>query len=150
MNRYIVKKKATPGGMKPEHRLPPMIFGSILMPLGLFLYGWSAERRLPWIVPVLGTALTGFGLSVTNISLYSYLVDAFSIYAASAVAASVVVSCIAGALLPMVGPPLFAQLGYGWGTSVLAFIAMIFIPVPIFLMKYGERARNQSRFKVVL
>ena len=112
-------------------------------------YGWSAEYRLPWIIPILGTALVSMALSVTNISLYSYLVDAFSIYAASAVSASVVASCIAGAILPMAGPELFARLGVGWGTSVLAFTAMIFIPVPIFLMKYGERARNYSRFKVV-
>lgn len=149
MNRYIVKKKATSEGMKPEHRLPPMVFGSISMPLGLLLYGWSAEYRLPWIVPVIGTALVAVGLSVTNISLYSYLVDAFAIYAASAVSACVMASCIAGALLPMAGPSLYAHLGVGWGTSVLAFISMIFIPVPIFLMKYGERARKNSKFKVV-
>ncbi|PQE19942.1 MFS transporter protein [Rutstroemia sp. NJR-2017a BVV2] len=149
MDRYIQKKKITPGGMKPEHRLPPMIIGSICMPLGFFLYGWSAEYKLPWIVPVLGTALIAGSLSVTNISLYSYLVDAFSIYAASAVSACVVLSCIAAALLPMAGPSLYAHLGVGWGTSVLAFISMAFIPVPIFLMRYGQRARSHSKFQVI-
>jgi MFS family permease len=94
MDRYIQKKKTTPGGMKPEHRLPPMIIGSISMPLGFFLYGWSAEYKLPWIVPVLGTAPIAGSLSVTNISLYSYLVDAFSIYAASAASASVVLRAL--------------------------------------------------------
>jgi MFS family permease len=150
MDRYIVAKKATTGGMNPEHRLPPMIVGSISMPAGLLLYGWGAQYKLPWIVPVLGTGFIGIGLSVTTISVNSYLVDAFSIYAASAVAASVVSSCIAGALLPMAGPSLYAHLGIGWGNSVLAFTAMAFIPVPILLMKFGERARNYSKFEVVL
>lgn len=148
MDRHIVAKKATPGGMKPEHRLPPMIVASIAMPIGLFLYGWGTQFKLPWIVPVLGTGFVGISLSVTTISVNSYLVDAFSIYAASAVAACVVSSCIAGALLPMAGPPLYAQLGLGWGNSVLAFIAIAFIPVPLLLMKFGERARNYSKFAV--
>jgi len=99
MDRYVVAKKATPGGMKLEHRLPPMIVGSICMPAGLLLYGWGAQYWLPWIVPVLGTGLVGIGLTLTTISVNSYLVDAFSIYAASAVAASVISSCVAGASL---------------------------------------------------
>jgi hypothetical protein len=149
MNRYIVNKKATPGGMKPEHRLPPTIFGCISMPIGLLLYGWTAQYKLPWIAPIIGTAIIGMSLSITNISVFSYPVDAFSIYAASAGATTVVASCVAGAILPIADPSLFAHLGLGWGTSVLAFTAMAFIPVPILLMNYGERARNSSRFKVV-
>lgn len=148
MDRYIVAKKATPGGMKPEHRLPPMIVGSIAMPAGLFIYGWGVQNSVPWIVPVFGTGLIGIALSVTTISVNSYLVDAFSIYAASAVTASVVSSCVAGALLPIAGPSLYAHVGLGWGNSILAFIAMAFIPVPILLMKFGERARNNSKFVV--
>jgi MFS family permease len=150
MDRYVVAKKATPGGMKPEHRLPPMIVGSICMPAGLLLYGWGAQYKLPWIVPVLGTGLIGIGLTLTTVSVNSYLVDAFSIYAASAVAASVISSCVAGALLPMAGPSLYKHLGIGWGNSLLAFTAVVFIPVPVLLMRFGERARNYSKFVVVL
>ncbi|KAF4610366.1 hypothetical protein G7Y89_g15754 [Cudoniella acicularis] len=52
--------KSKEGYLKPEHRLPLMLLGSVVLPLGLFLYGWSAEKRLHWIVPLIGTGVIGF------------------------------------------------------------------------------------------
>ena len=45
---WYVKRRAArnDGVMKPEHRLPPMILGGILMPAGLFLYGWTAQAKV--------------------------------------------------------------------------------------------------------
>ena len=49
--------------MKPEYRLPLLWPGAITVPLGLFLYGWTAQYKVHWIVPILGTALLGAGVS---------------------------------------------------------------------------------------
>ena len=54
-----LKRMADGGEMKPEYRLPPLAYGGVLMPLGLFLYGWSAEYRVHWIVPIIGTTIVG-------------------------------------------------------------------------------------------
>jgi hypothetical protein len=78
----------------------------------------------------------------------TYLVDAFGVYAASAVAASTVFRSLGGALLPLAGGPMFSALGDGWGASVLAFIAVVMIPVPIAFMKYGGRIREKTFFNV--
>lgn len=51
-----------------------------------------------------------------------------------------------GALLPLAGGPMFEALGLGWGGSVLAFIAVALIPVPILFLKYGERIRWKVLF----
>lgn len=68
----IMKRKAkSPEGMKPEHRLPPMIIGALCVPVGLFWYGWSAEHRIAWIMPILGTAVFGLGLIGTLVSCSS-------------------------------------------------------------------------------
>jgi hypothetical protein len=74
-----------------------------------------------------------------------YLVQAYGRYAASAVAASKVLQSIGGAFLPLAGEPLFNKLGLGWGNSLLAFLSMLFIPVPWVLFKYGERLRTMSK-----
>jgi hypothetical protein len=74
-----------------------------------------------------------------------YLVQAYGRYAASAVAASKVLQSIGGCFLPLAGQPLFNALGLGWGNSLLAFLAMLFIPVPFILLKYGEKLRNISK-----
>lgn len=78
----------------------------------------------------------------------TYLVDAYTVYSASAVAASTVLRSLFGALLPLAGPAMYSSLGVGWGTSVLGFIAVAMIPVPFVFIFYGERIRNNNLFKV--
>ncbi len=72
-----------------------------------------------------------------------YLVDAFTVYAASALAASAVMRSVAGALLPLAGLPLYDNLGAGWGNSLLAFIALALAPTSLLLLKYGEAIRKR-------
>jgi len=146
----ILKSKSAKGEMKPEYRLPPMIPGALCIPVGLFIYGWTAEKHVFWFVPILGTSFVGLGLLATFMPIQTYLVDAFTLYAASAIAAVTVLRSLLGALLPMAGPALYKKLGLGWGNSLLGFIALALIPVPWFFMKYGERIRKDPRFQVKL
>lgn len=75
--------------------------------------------------------------------LQTYLIDAYTVYAASALAASTVLRCIFGAALPLAGQPLYDALGLGWGNSLLGFIALAMAPVPFLLSRYGERLRKK-------
>lgn len=75
-------------------------------------------------------------------SINLYLVDAYTRYSASAIAANKVLQSITGAVLPLAGPALYDRLGLGWGNSVLAFIAFAFFPVPFLFYRYGEKLRN--------
>ena len=76
--------------------------------------------------------------------IQSYLVDAFTVYASSAIAACTILRSLLGALLPLAGPSMYASLGYGWGNSLLGFIALAMVPVPFLLLKYGEAIRTAS------
>ncbi len=76
-----------------------------------------------------------------------YLVDAFSIYAASALAANTVVRSIAGAILPLAGLSMYSALGAGWGNSLLGFIALAMIPIPFLIQRYGEFLRKKFVLK---
>jgi hypothetical protein len=86
----------------------------------------------------------------SQMPIQSYLVDAFTIYASSAIAACTIVRSILGALLPLAGPSMYAALGYGWGNSLLGFLALAMVPVPFLLIKYGEAIRTNPRFQVKL
>ena len=93
---------------------------------------------------MVGTAAVGAGFFLTLIPMQAYFVDVFGYYAASAIAATVVVRCFIATFLPLAGPPLYSRLGFGWGNSLLGFIALLFIPVPIFVMRFGERLRRHE------
>ncbi|KAF5228001.1 hypothetical protein FAUST_11390 [Fusarium austroamericanum] len=133
--------------MKPEYRLPPLRFGAILLPVGFFIYGWTAEYETHWIAPILGTCVIGVGNLVIFMSLQMYLIDTFTIYAASALAANAVMRSIAGAVLPLAGLPMYNKLGMGWGNSLLGFIAAALIPAPWLFIKYGEHLRKKFEIK---
>lgn len=49
------------GGSEPEYRLPPAIAGAVLVPIGMFLFGWTTYRSVHWIVPIIGSAIFGMG-----------------------------------------------------------------------------------------
>jgi MFS family permease len=146
-DRYIRYKKSQEGYFKPEHRLPLMLLGAILLPVGLFLYGWSAEKHLHWIVPLIGTAIVGFSMLLALLPTDNCLVDVYDIHGASAVAVGAALHAVFAAVLPLIGPPLYNHLGLGWGNSVLASISIILLPALSVLMRYGERIRNSPRFK---
>jgi hypothetical protein len=163
---FYVKKNGGGEG-KPEYRLPIMVVCSLFCPVGLFWYGWSAQAHAHFIVPIIGSSFMAFGmmsvmvcaLSLPNsftrnqtdtpqLPVQSYLVDAYTQYAASAIAAATILRSLLGALLPLAGQPMFDKLGVGWGNSLLAFIALAFSPVPWIFWKYGERIRTKNLIKL--
>jgi hypothetical protein len=136
-----------PEGMKPEYRLPPLKPGAILLPVGLFIYGWTAEKQVHWIVPIIGTGVIGVGNLLIFMALQLYLVDSFALYSASALAANTMVRSIMGAILPLAALPMYETLGLGWGNSLLGFVAAALIPAPWLIMRYGEFLRKKYEIK---
>lgn len=147
-DRSVKKKRAEGKPATPEDRLPLVITlpGALTFPLGLFIYGWTVEHHVHWIVPLIGTAVTGFGSILIFIGVQTYLIDAFEEYAASAVGANAVLRGLAGALLPLGGLRLYDALGWGWGNSLLGFLALGFAPVPLIFGRYGARIRSIKGF----
>ncbi|KAL2830809.1 major facilitator superfamily domain-containing protein [Aspergillus cavernicola] len=135
------------GTVKPEYRLAALPLGSFLIPASLFLYGWTAQYKIHWIVPIISHVPIGIGNLIIFMSIQMYLVDSFTVYAASAIATNTVVRSVASALLPMASLPLFDTLGLGWGNSLLGFIALATIPASFALIKWGGYLRQKYEIK---
>ena len=60
MVNRLTKKNG--GVRKPEYRMSVMMFFTPLVPIGMFWYGWAAEEKTHWIVPILGTVPIGVGM----------------------------------------------------------------------------------------
>ncbi|KAM0090432.1 hypothetical protein ACP6JD_006240 [Aspergillus fumigatus] len=144
----IYLTKQNDGVREPEFRMPPLIPGSLFVPIGLFWYGWSAEKQLHWMMPIVGTGFVGFGMLASFLPIQTYLVDAFSEHAASVTASMTVVRSLIGAFLPLAGPAMYARLGLGWGNSMLGFIALTMLPLPVVFYYYGKKIRTYPAFQV--
>ncbi|KAK4187795.1 major facilitator superfamily domain-containing protein [Podospora australis] len=130
----------------PERRLPPMMVGSVLFAGGQFLTGWTSGPSIHWIVPCIGLVMLGAGFFMIFQAALNYLVDTFTRYAASAVAANTFLrSCFACAF-PLVVAPLYRNLGVGPGSSIPAGFAALLIPVPFVFFVYGKRIRAGSKW----
>lgn len=131
------------GKMEPEMRLPTMIFYSVFTPISFFWYGWTADKHVHWIVPILGLIPFSFGLMGLFLPIQMYIIDSYPEYSASGNATLVVTRSILGTVLPLAGPRLFKSLGLGWGNSLLGFICLAFVPVPIVFTRYGKVIREK-------
>ena len=47
---YVYLKKKNNGVGQPEYRVPSMILGSVLLPIGLLISGWAADQKWSWVV----------------------------------------------------------------------------------------------------
>jgi DHA1 family multidrug resistance protein-like MFS transporter len=130
----------------PEARLPPMMLGSVLFSAGQFLVGWTADPKFHWIIPCIGLVMLGTGFFTIFQAALNYLVDTFTLYAASAVAANTFLrSCFAGAF-PLVVTPMYHNIGVGPSSSITGGFAALLIPVPFIFYIYGKGIRRRSKW----
>lgn len=137
------------GTSKPEDRLCTLLPGNILIGIGMLWYGWAASASLHWILPLVGASIATLGITGVFMAIQTYLTDSFGLYAASAIAVNTVIRSILGAVLPLAAPALYRRLGYGWGSSLLGFLAFAFLPITLLLSRFGERLRTNPKFQVL-
>jgi len=144
---YRRLKKKNNGVGRPEFRVPLMVPASLLVPIGLFWYGWSAQAKLHWIMPNIGAAIFCSGVIIGFQCIQTYLVDSYTRFAASAVAAATVLRSLAGFGFPLFAPAMYQALDFSWGNSLLGFVALVLgIPAPFMLWLYGAKLRGRSRY----
>lgn len=66
------------------------------------------------------------------------------VFSASALAGLGLVRNVAGAGFPLFGQQMFTYLGNQWAASLLAFLAVLLVPIPFILERYGRALRLKS------
>ncbi|KNG83886.1 MFS multidrug transporter [Aspergillus nomiae NRRL 13137] len=148
-DRTLVRlKRRNNNIVEPEMRLPLCLPFALFVPISFFWYGWSVQEKTHWIVPIIGLFPFAFGNIGIFGTLQAYIVDSYPRYAASGIGAMTVTRSLFGALLPLAGPPMYEKLGYGWGNSLLGFVTLAMISLPILFSRFGASLRQ--RFPVDL
>ncbi|ROW17581.1 hypothetical protein VPNG_00758 [Cytospora leucostoma] len=142
-----LKARSRDGSTTPEFRVPYLVPGVVLVPAGLFWYGWAAETGMHWAMVDAGVVVSVCGNFILSQGMLAYLLDEFH-HAASANAASRMLSNILGFAFPIFAPRMYSRLGYGWGNSMLAFIFIALgWPAPLILWRWGAKLRSLGREK---
>ncbi|KAN0061677.1 hypothetical protein ACQY0O_005668 [Thecaphora frezii] len=135
----------------PEERLSGAILAGPLLVVGCFWFGWTGNYpAVPWYVPALSLVVIGMSFTLVFISLLAYIVDCYLMFAASALAANTIVRSVVGAALPLVTRQFFNNVGTNWAASIIGFVGLILMPVPLLFYWYGSRIRGRSNFAPAL
>ncbi|KAK9454672.1 major facilitator superfamily domain-containing protein [Dipodascopsis uninucleata] len=144
--RYTKILMARNGEPIPEERLTAMKVGSILMPTGLFIFGWTSDPQYPWIAPCIGLVLLAAGFITVFQNCVNYLVDSFPRFAASAIAATTFLRSCSAAAFPIFGQVMFQDMGVPWAASTIAFVGVALTPIPFIFYTYGARIRARNPY----
>ncbi|KAL2786673.1 major facilitator superfamily domain-containing protein [Aspergillus keveii] len=129
-----------------ETRLPPAILGGIALPIGMFVFAWTNAPSIHWSVSIILSAPFGFGCVLVILPIMNYLIDSYTIYAASVLAAAAIFRSIIGAVFPLFTAQMYHTLGIHWASSVPAFWTLLCAPFPVFMWRYGAAVRLRCKY----
>ncbi|KAJ4292861.1 hypothetical protein N0V88_005519 [Collariella sp. IMI 366227] len=130
----------------PESRLYFTCLTSTLLPIGLFIFGFTSHPDTHWIAPAFGLLFATMGILSIYLAVFNYFADTYHKYASSALAAQSFCRNVLGGAFPLVTGPLFRNLGNAGAGGLLGGIATVLTIVPWVLVFFGERIRARSRF----
>lgn len=130
----------------PEYRFFSIKIGVFIVPIGLLIMGWTAYRKIHWLIPIIGSAIYGFGTIFVFNGIFGYTVDAYRLYAASAMAINSFIRSIMAGVFPLFGLQMYSKLTVHWANTLLAGLGIILIPVAFWFSKHGKTLRDQSPY----
>ncbi|KAJ3468450.1 hypothetical protein MRS44_002515 [Fusarium solani] len=133
------------GRPHPEATALVMAIGAVLTPLGQLVFSWTClPNSIHWAIPIAFGVPFGAGNTLCFIYGSNYLASAYSIYAASALAGNAVIRSIAGGVLPLAGPKMYAAMTPQWAGTLLGLLEVAMIPIPFVFWRYGAKIRAKS------
>ncbi|KAI9309406.1 major facilitator superfamily domain-containing protein [Cunninghamella echinulata] len=142
---YIYEKlqSTTVDKISPESRLKATIPSFFFIPIGLLVYGWTIEKHLHYIFPLIGLFTFALGHTGAFTPTSVYLVDSKPGMSATAVGISIALRCIMASITTYYSSQILNYLSFSILYSILASINLfncLFIPI---CMKYGSTWRNR-------
>ncbi|KAF6804095.1 MFS multidrug transporter [Colletotrichum sojae] len=133
----------------PESRLYFTCITATLLPVGLFVFGFTARSEFHWVAPAFGIGLATWGIYSVYLATFNYFADIYHRYASSALAAQSCCRNVLGGVFPLVTGALFRNLGEARAGALLGGIAAGLTVIPWALVFFGERIRAKSKFAIV-
>ena len=130
----------------PERRLVPALFGSLLVPAGMYLFAWTSRGDIHWTVPTVGFMLVLAGVITLLQCMFGYMAVGYPRYSASLFAMNDFARSTLAFAAVLWSGPLYRNLGVARGTSLVGALTAACIFGIFSLYLFGSRLRKRSRF----
>jgi hypothetical protein len=133
------------GWREPEFRLWSFLPSGLIMSAGLFLYGVGAANGLPWIGPIIGMGLVGFGLAVAAALTMAYVVDCYKAIDGEAVTTVILIRNIIGSALTFGIQPWIDSMGVQDTFIMAGCLAFAITMASGLLIAWGKKMRHLTK-----
>lgn len=128
-------ESTTPKDAPAEWRLHIALPASILIPVALFLFAWTARPSVHWIAPAIALAIFGGSSLLVFVSAQAYFLEFYGpTLGPCALAGEFMLRYALSFAFALFALPMYHNLGMAWATSVFAFISVALGLVPWILL----------------
>ncbi|KAF2992932.1 hypothetical protein E8E14_000380, partial [Neopestalotiopsis sp. 37M] len=135
-----------------EGRMWWLMYTAPCLPIGLFIFAWTSNASLPWILPVIASAIIG----IANYSVYmgtiDYMVAAYGEFAASATGGNGFARDFLAGVLTWAAIPYYDSFKnittqpLQWANTVLGFVSLLLVASTMIIYFKGPSLRQRSAF----
>ncbi|KAI0371214.1 MFS general substrate transporter [Pilatotrama ljubarskyi] len=152
---YVVRKRYLDRAKKgasaaepesPEAGLTLALWGGPIFAASFFWLGWTSSPSISLWVPLLSGFFIGLSLLWLMLAFVNYIIAVYLPVVASALASSLVIRSIFGAIFPLFSNQMFDVLSPRWASTLVGCVALMLVPVPFVLRRYGPALRARSRY----
>ncbi|KAF7192809.1 putative efflux pump kojT [Pseudocercospora fuligena] len=130
----------------PELSLLRAAIAAPFLPTSLFWLGWTNYASINPASGYVATVFFGYALSAIFISSYQYIISSYETYSSSALASITMARYIVSAGMVVATRPMYKGIGVHWTMTILGTLALLLVPVPWMLLRYGHHVRAKSKF----
>jgi len=112
----------------------------------MFWFAWTNYPSINFMASIAAGVPFGAGVVLIFLGIMNYLIDSYTIFAASVLAANSVMRSLFGAAFPLFTTQMYNALGIHWASTIPAFLALVCVPFPFIFYKYGPIIRKKCKF----
>ncbi|KAI4942656.1 hypothetical protein J4E91_009825 [Alternaria rosae] len=129
---------------RPEDRMKENAWiAAILWPSALIVYGWTAEKGIHWIVPMISNFFFGIGSMLIFALVNTMLTEFMPRRAASGIALNNFLRNIFSFTGAVVAEPILSAIGNGWLMTILGIWSVVTGCMALYAMgRWGEKWRE--------
>jgi len=147
--RYMRHAAAfAPNPVPPEYRLEMATWAAVPYAIAFLWFGWTSYPSISLWAPMSQGIVMGWAIVWLFLSQLNYIIDTYLSVAASALAANTVIRSIFGATFPLFANKMYTALNPRWASTVLGLFALLCVPIPFVLMRFGPTLRAKSKFSL--
>ncbi|CAI7660733.1 unnamed protein product [Penicillium pancosmium] len=145
-NRYDEKGRLV---YRPEDRMRENAWlGAFLYPIALIWYGWTAEKGVFWLVPMIANFFFGIGSMLIFSMVTTMLTEFMPRKSSEGVALNNFMRNIFSCVGSVVTAPIIHGIGNGWLFTILGLVSLASSSVIFFMRVFGPRWRIKMDAKM--